>query len=48
MINKWLATLIVITVALAPFLDAVACDDCHFIFPQRNSPESYLTDSGNE
>ncbi len=43
LINKLLAALIVITVTLAPFLDAVACDDCHLIFPQRNSPESYLT-----
>jgi hypothetical protein len=40
---NWLSTLIVITVALAPFLDAVACADCHFFWPPKNSAGSYLT-----
>lgn len=43
LIHRLLATLIVVTITLAPFLDAVACPDCHLLIPQSNSPENYLT-----
>jgi hypothetical protein len=41
-IKKFLAMVILMTVTLAPFLDSVACANCHLILPQRNPAESYL------
>jgi hypothetical protein len=42
-IKKFLAMVILTTVTLAPFLDSVACDHCHLIFPQGGPSEDCLT-----
>lgn len=41
--KKFLATVILITVALAPFLDSVACADCHLIPLQKGLSIGYQT-----
>lgn len=41
--KKFLATVILITVALAPFLDSVACADCHSIPFQKGLSKGYQT-----
>jgi hypothetical protein len=43
LIKKFLAMVILTTVTIAPFLDSVACDHCHLIFPQGSPLEDYLT-----
>jgi hypothetical protein len=38
-----LAMILLITITMAPFLDSVACDHCHSLFPEKVPIKDYVT-----